>query len=157
MLIYSEELRRLINHYQIPNLKVYGANIGPKAAFSCAIAKIFGQYKTPEKLTKAAKRLASASAKDMLKRQPIYAIQAEIQLANGEQIIGSLLTGDTYYATGTVIAIAAKYLLENNIAAGAYSLHEAIPSEVIIDQLQAQRIIQLTTTTSNTLKASEAI
>lgn len=156
MLIYSEELRRLINQYHIPNLKVYGANIGPKAAFRCAIAKIFGQYKTPEKLAKAAKRLASASAKDMLKREPIYAIQAEIKLTNGQQITGSLLTGDTYYATGTVIAIAAKYMLENNITAGAYSLHEAIPSEVIIDQLQAQQIIQLTTTTNNTLKASEA-
>lgn len=47
-------------------------------------------------------------------------------------------------------------MLENNITSGAYSLHEAIPSEVIIDQLQAQQIIQLTTTTNNTLKASEA-
>ncbi|AZS50301.1 saccharopine dehydrogenase [Entomomonas moraniae] len=157
MLIYSEELRRLINQYQIPNLKVYGANIGAKAAFSCAISKIFGQYKTPEKLAKAAKRLASASAKDMLKSDPIYAIQAEIQLANGQQITGSLLTGDTYYATGTVIAITAKYLLENTIAAGAYSLHEAIPSEVIIEQLQAQQIIQLITTTNDSLKRSEAI
>lgn len=157
MLIYSEELRRLTNHYKIPNLKVWGANIGPKAAFSCAIAKLFGYYKTPEKITKAAKRLASASAKDMLKLSPIYSIKCNIKLVDGRIIEGNLLTGDTYLATGTVIAITAKYLLENTVVAGAYSLHEAIPSEVIINQLLAENIIQISTTTHNTLTATEAI
>lgn len=55
------------------------------------------------------------------------------------------------------IAITAKYLLENTVVAGAYSLHEAIPSEVIINQLLAENIIQISTTTHNTLTATEAI
>lgn len=93
----------------------------------------------------------------MLKLSPIYSIKCNIKLVDGRIIEGNLLTGDTYLATGTVIAITAKYLLENTVVAGAYSLHEAIPSEVIINQLLAENIIQISTTTHNTLTATEAI
>ncbi len=143
MLIYSEELRRLGRQLRLDTLKVYGANLGPRAAMVGLVAKVLRMYRTPAGTARAARWMARGSARDMRTRAPLYAIHVEAKLRTGERLTGDLMVADTYQATGVTLGITARYLLEpgNQVVPGVQMLHEAVPASAFFAQLQHAGVI----------------
>lgn len=158
MLIYAEEIVQLANKQGIKTAKVYGANLGPRAMFVCMIAKIFKMYKNHKSIARAARWLCKASAKDMRKLPPVYGIDAEIECADGSIQRGQIILEDTYQATGFIIGITAKQLLNNQITkVGPMMLHEAVDaSDFISDLEQAGVVASLTLSGSDKTANQEA-
>lgn len=142
MLLYAEEIVQLAKQYNINTAKVYGANIGPRAMFSCLIAKIFKMYRTAKSISRAAKWLVKASAKDMKKLSPFYAIQAKLTFDNGQSESAQIVVQDTYQATGYIIGITAKSVLENKVnKTGPLMLYQALDPTSFVDELNATGIV----------------
>ncbi len=142
MLIYSEEIMRLARKNNISNVNVYGANIGPRAALICAIAKVFGLYRTENGIARGARWLVNASQKDMQKLQPAYGIRVDVHGQNGHTSSGDLLLSDTYQATGTVIGITAKAVINGrHNGPGVFMLHEAINHSDFMTELAQSGVI----------------
>ncbi|MDP5213374.1 NAD(P)H-binding protein [Pseudoalteromonas tunicata] len=142
MLLYAEEIVQLAKRYKINTAKVYGANVGPRAMFTCLIAKVFKMYRTPKSISRAAKWLVKASAKDMKKLSPVFAIQAKLTFDNGQSEYAQIVVQDTYQATGYIIGITAKSVLENKVnATGPLMLHQALDPKNFIEELKATGII----------------
>ncbi|KZN69572.1 saccharopine dehydrogenase NADP-binding domain-containing protein [Pseudoalteromonas luteoviolacea] len=158
MLIYAEEIVQLANEKGINTAKVFGANLGPRAMFVCMVAKIFKMYKNHKSIARAARWLTKASAKDMRKLAPVYGVDAQIECANGDIHRGQIILEDTYQATGFIIGITAKQLLNKQIdKIGPMMLHEAVdPNDFIHDLEQAGVVAGLTLTTANKTAKSEA-
>lgn len=144
MLIYSEELRRLARQRQIETLKVYGANLGPRAAMVGLMAKVLRMYRTPESTGRAARWMARASARDMRSRQPVYAIHVDARLPDGARIEADLIVADTYRATGVTLGIAARHMLaqRQHMPHGVHMLHEAMPADDFFAALQAAGVVE---------------
>ncbi|MBQ1782617.1 MAG: saccharopine dehydrogenase NADP-binding domain-containing protein [Gammaproteobacteria bacterium] len=144
MLIYSEEIARLAREWQIGTTRVYGANIGPRAALVCMLAKILGFHRTPKAVTRGARWLVGASARDMRKHSPAYGIRVDLRYCGGRTASAILTLADTYRATGTVIGITAHQLLdEGGPGPGVFMLHEAIEPERFMQCLQAQGLVEV--------------
>ncbi|NSY33874.1 KR domain-containing protein [Pseudoalteromonas sp. JC28] len=142
MLIYAEEIVQLANEHDIQTAKVYGANLGPRAMFVCMIAKIFKMYKNHKTIARAARWLCKASAKDMRKLDPIYAVDAQIKCADNRVHHGQIILEDTYQATGFIIGITAKQLLNNQITkTGPMMLHEAVDANHFIKDLEQAGVV----------------
>ncbi len=144
MLLHAEEIVRLARSFEIRTAKVFGANIGPRATFICVLAKLFRLYNTPSGIDRAARWLVKASKKDMRKLKAAYAIQVDVEYESGELAQGKMALADTYEATGTVIGITAKNVIEGEITAnGVFMLHEAVKSERFMQQLEQSGILTL--------------
>lgn len=144
MLIYAEEIVRFAKQNNIKTAKVFGANIGPKAMFVCLIAKIFKMYKSHSSIAKAAKWLVNASAKDMKKLEPAYGVQVDIQYDSGSHATGKILLSDTYEATGVIMGITARSVLEGMVNnPGVYMLHEAINPQWFMQCLEDEGLINV--------------
>ena len=127
-LLHSEELRRLARQRSIPALRVYGANVGARAAFVGMLAKLLCLYRSPRGIEVAARRLEAASSADMRRSAPVYGIVAAARFAEGGSVRGSLVLSDTYRATGVTIGVTVKHLLARGASRpGVSLLHEAIP------------------------------
>lgn len=147
MLIYAEEALRLARLHGIEVTRVYGANIGPRAALVCLLAKLLRLYRSHAGVDRGARWLAAASARDLRKQAPAYGIRAALRYRDeagggGDSVV--LTLSDTYRATGTVIGIAAQLLLDGEgPPAGVFMLHEAVPPERFMQRLQAQGLVQV--------------
>ncbi len=143
MLLHAEEIIRLARQHRVRTAKVYGANIGPRAMLVCLIAKIFRMYSSTKATARAARWLVKASLHDMKKLSPTYGIAVQLGNLQGQQISGQIVLNDTYQATGTIIGITAKALLDQQLTrAGIYYLHEAIEPEYFFDELKKANIIK---------------
>jgi hypothetical protein len=139
-LIYSEELRRLALQHGIRDLRVYGANVGARAALVCTLAKLLHAYRSRRGIDRGARWLVRASAHDLTKLDPVYGIQVLARFEDGAAAHGCLLLGDTYAATGAVIGVAAKHLLEHGCGRpGVALLHEAIPPDAFMAAFEAEQ------------------
>lgn len=139
LLMPSEELARLARQLRIPEVRAYGSNVGPRAAISCLRAKLLGDFRTPERIHSAAQRLAKASARDLQKLPPAYALKVEVTYPDARIESASLTITDTYRATGVSIAIAACCLLQGRaIANGVQMLHEAMDARHFMQLLNAE-------------------
>ncbi|MCF2857724.1 saccharopine dehydrogenase NADP-binding domain-containing protein [Pseudoalteromonas sp. SMS1] len=158
MLIYAEEIVQLANELGIQRAKVYGANLGPRAMFVCMIAKIFKMYNSHKSIARAARWLCKASAKDMRKLDPVYGVDAKIECIDGSIQHGQIILEDTYQATGFIIGIAAKQLLNNQITkVGPMMLHEAVDAgDFIKDLAQAGVVAGLSLSKSDKTAKQEA-
>lgn len=144
MLVYSEEIMRLARQHDIGDVRVYGANIGPRATLVCVLAKLLGWYRTRRGIARGAAWLAGASARDMRRLAPAYAIHVELHCQSGGDDSATLTLTDTYRATGAVIGIAARLLLEGQgPEPGVHMLHEAVPPGRVIQHLREQGLIHL--------------
>ena len=147
MLIYAEEIVRLALRHDIDTARVYGANIGPRAALVCLLAKLLRLYRSPGDVDRGARWLAAASARDLRKQAPAYGIRAALRYRDddgGGSDSAVLVLSDTYRATGTVVGIAAQCLLDGEgPAAGVFMLHEAVPPERFMQRLQAQGLVRI--------------
>ena len=144
LLMPSEELARLARQLHIPEARAYGSNVGPRAAMACLRAKLFGEYRTPEKIHRAAQRLAKASASDLRNLQPVYGLRVDVRYADDQLETATLMIADTYQATGVAIAIAARCLLEGHpVANGVQMLHEAIDSRRFIHLFRAEGLLDI--------------
>jgi hypothetical protein len=142
MLIYAEEIVRLARQYHIKTAKVFGANIGPRAMFICLIAKVFKLYKSHKSIHRAAKWLVNASKRDMRKLKPAYGIHVDIRYDNGEFATGQIVLTDTYQATGVIIGITARAVLEGHVTKpGVYMLHEAIDEQRFMRHLEQEGLV----------------
>ena len=143
MLLHAEEIIRLARQQGVRTARVYGANIGPRAMLVCLIAKIFRMYSSTKATARAARWLVKASKRDMHKLSPTYGIAVELANPQGQRITGQIVLHDTYQATGTIIGITAKALLDQQLTrAGIYYLHEAIAPEYFFDELKKTQIIK---------------
>ncbi|MGF1835872.1 saccharopine dehydrogenase NADP-binding domain-containing protein [Photobacterium sanguinicancri] len=157
MLIYSEEIIRLARQNNISNVNVYGANIGPRAALICAIAKIFGLYRTEKGIARGARWLVKASQKDMQKLQPTYGIKVDVHDKSGDTTSSELLLSDTYQATGTIIGITAKAVINGrHNGPGVFMLHEAIKHPDFMTELAQSGVITYPATTFHQPSPQEA-
>lgn len=142
LLMPSEELARLARQMRIPQVRAYGSNVGPRAAMSCLRAKLLGDYRSSERIHRAAQRLAKASAHDLRKLPPAYALKVEVSYPDGRVEGASLTITDTYRATGVSIAIAACCLLGlvdgQPLGNGVQLLHEAIDARQFMRLLNAE-------------------
>jgi|GEM_PF-765506 len=144
MLIYAEEIARLVHQHGIGTARVYGANIGPRAALVCMLAKLLGLYKTPQRIDRAARWLVKASAADLRKLSPAYGIRVDLRHGDGTADSAMLTLTDTYRATGTIIGITARLMLEGHgYGSGVFMLHEAVDPERFMRYLQESKLIQL--------------
>lgn len=144
MLIHSEEILRLARQYGIDNVRVYGANIGPRAAMVCMLARTLGWYRQPRSIGRGARWLVGASKRDMHRLTPLYAIHVDIMTRRGDWESASLILEDTYRATGAVLGIAARLILEGyGPEPGVFMLHEAFPADRVIALLQEAGLIQV--------------
>jgi saccharopine dehydrogenase-like NADP-dependent oxidoreductase len=144
MLMPSEELARLARQLNIPEARAYGSNVGPRAAMACLRAKLFGEYRTPEKIHHAARRLASASARDLRNLAPVYGLRVDVTYADERTETATLTIADTYQATGVAIAITARCLLDGHpVANGVQMLHEAIDSRRFIQLFSAEGLLDI--------------
>ncbi|AFJ01572.1 saccharopine dehydrogenase-like oxidoreductase [Methylophaga frappieri] len=151
MLLYAEEITRLAKQYDIETARVFGANIGPRATFVALIAKVFRLYQSRKGIDRAAKWMAKASKKDMRKLAPAYGIQVDITYESGHPVTAQLMLADTYQATGAIMAIATRAVLDGKTAGpGVYSLHEAMTSQRFMQDLEASGLL-----TFNTAKSIE--
>ena len=142
MLLYAEEMARLARQQKIETVKVFGANIGPRATLVCMMAKIFRMYRSHKSIDRAARWLVKASKKDMKKLMPAYGVQVDLQYASGKTCRGQITLEDTYQATGIVMGIAARAVLEDKgPGPGVYLLHEAIHHDWFFRQLQDTGLI----------------
>ncbi|WP_049870516.1 saccharopine dehydrogenase family protein [Pseudomonas cremoricolorata] len=144
MLMPSEELARLAGRLKIPEARAYGSNVGPRAALACLRAKLFGQFRTPEQIHRAAQRLARASARDLRNLQPVYGLRVDVTYADEQRESATLVIADTYQATGVAIAITARCLLEGDpLANGVQLLHEAIDSRRFMQLFRAEGLLAI--------------
>lgn len=128
-LTYTEEIGRLGQEFAIPSVRVYGANNGPRSALVSLAAKLLRLYRSPRGIDRAARWLVRASARDMRRLQPVFAIATTVHYSDGTTTRGALQVADTYRATGTVLGIAARQLTSAaGVAPGVRMLHEAVDS-----------------------------
>lgn len=138
-LIYSEELLRLAQSHGVPNLKVYGANLGPRATMVCVMAKVLRLYRGSKRIDAAARLLVRASTRDMKTLDPIYGIRVGIRFSDGTIAGGMVTLSDTYRATGATLGVTARAMLEGKgPAPGVWLLHEALASRTFMDLWEAE-------------------
>jgi saccharopine dehydrogenase-like NADP-dependent oxidoreductase len=142
MLLYAEEMNRLAKQHSIPKTRVFGANIGPRATFICMIAKIFRMYRNHKLIDRAARWLVSSSARDMRKLKPAYGVQVDIKYEDETHITGHIMLENTYQATGVIIGITARAVLEGLVKSpGIFMLHEALDDNWFMQQLKNTGLI----------------
>jgi hypothetical protein len=139
--LYTEELARLARDERIAQVNVYGVNHGPASARVLAATKLLRRYRTEAGRERAAHALVAASERDARTHPACFAIVVD---AYGEDAAthrqATLVIDDTYAGTAEVVAIAAQAMLERRIAPGAYSLHEALAPEWLVDRFLASGV-----------------
>ena len=140
-LTYTEEIGRLGREFAIPTVRVYGANNGPRSALVSVAAKLLRLYRSPRGIDRAARWLVRASARDMRRLQPIFAIAATVHYSDGTTTRGTLQVAGTYRATGTALGIAARQLTSAaGVAPGVRMLHEAVDANEFMALFNAAAI-----------------
>lgn len=140
-LTYTEEIGRLGREFAIPSVRVYGANSGPRSALVSVAAKLLRLHRSPRGIERAARWLVRASARDMRRLQPVFAIAATVRFSDGTTVRGTLQVADTYRATGTAMGIAARQLISAaGISPGVRMLHEAVDASEFMAQFNATAI-----------------
>ncbi len=137
-LTYTEEIGRLGREFSIPSVRVYGANNGPRSALVSIAARLLRLHRTPRGIDRAARWLAHASAHDMRRLQPVFAIAATVRFSDGTTVRGTLQVADTYRATGAAMGIAARQLA--GVSPGVRMLHEAVDASEFMAQFSAAAI-----------------
>ncbi|WP_179404976.1 saccharopine dehydrogenase NADP-binding domain-containing protein [Burkholderia guangdongensis] len=144
MLIHAEEIARLAQQRRINTVRVYGANIGPRATLVCMLAKILRLHRSPERIATGARWLARASARDMRTLEPAYGIHVDLRYRDGSSDSATLTLADTYRATGTVIGITAHMLLEGHgPGPGVFLLHDAVQSDRFMQCLRKEGLLEI--------------
>lgn len=134
-LLYTEELARLARSEGIAEVRAYGVNHGPASARVLAATKLLKRYRSEAGRERAARALAAASARDAQTHAPCFAIVADASAdAGARRAHAKLIVNDTYAGTAEVAAIGALAMLDKRMAAGAYSLHEALPAQWLLDR-----------------------
>lgn len=140
-LTYTEEIGRLGREFAIPSVRVFGANNGPRSALVNVVAKLLRLHRTPRGIERAARWLVRASARDMRRLQPVFAIAATVRYSDGTTTRGTLQVADTYRATGTAMGIAARQLTSAaGISPGVRMLHEAVDASEFMTLFNAAAI-----------------
>jgi hypothetical protein len=140
-LTYTEEIGRLGRELAIPTLRVYGTNNGPRSALVMITAKLLRLYRSPRGIDLAARWLVRASARDMRRLQPVFAIATTLHYSDGATTRGTLQVGNTYRATGTVLGIAARQLISTaSVMPGVRMLHEAVDTDEFMALFNAAAI-----------------
>lgn len=144
MLIYAEEIARLTRQHGIGIARVYGANIGPRATLICMLAKVLRFYRSPRGIDRGARWLVEASARDMRKLAPAYGIRVDLRYQDGTTDSAALTLADTYRATGAVIGITARCLLDGEgPGPGVFMLHEAVTADHFMRQLEQRVLVRV--------------
>lgn len=135
MMLYAEELARLMREQNLRDLDVYGANIGKRAARSLMFTGLFRRFRNMDQINASARRLARASAADLKTAEPYYGITCRVGDLEGHTLTRTLTMGNTYRGTAMILGITACMVLEGRCADGAGSLHQMVPSDQIMNAL----------------------
>jgi saccharopine dehydrogenase (NAD+, L-lysine forming) len=136
-LIYTEELRRLAQEHRVPAVYGYGANNGRWTSLAMAWVKALRRYRTEAQRESSARLIAAASARDMARAAPCFAIHVVAEgsaAGRPRRVLATLMTGDTYEATGLITALAAEAMLRGRAQAGASMLHEAVDASDFMER-----------------------
>ncbi|CZF82434.1 hypothetical protein D515_03743 [Grimontia indica] len=143
MLVYSEEALELAKEFNISHLRAFGTNIGPRAMKACIFAKILGLYKFRSTTNLAAKLLEKSARKDLESLSPFYGIQVSLLNKKQLQSQAQLTLTNTYQATGKMIGIAARCVLEGHCSkTGVLMLHQAIAPSIFMPYLEEENIAE---------------
>lgn len=115
-LVYTEELGRLSADLGIGEIRCHGVNNGRWSGMALGFIKMMKLHRSPRWIARSAGWLHWAAMRDQRAGQaPCFAIHSAASWKDGRRREATLVIGDTYEATGAVVACVARMVLMSEI------------------------------------------
>jgi Saccharopine dehydrogenase NADP binding domain len=147
LLVYTEELGRLAKSLGIAEVHCHGANNGRWSGLILGFVKVAKLYRSAKKTERSARWLSWASQRDQHNGQsPCFAIDCRATWRDGSVRHARIVVGDTYEATGAILASVVRLMLDGQLRVPADRpmigmMHEMFDAEPILGPLRASGCI----------------
>jgi saccharopine dehydrogenase-like NADP-dependent oxidoreductase len=147
LLVYTEELGRLARTLGIAEVHCHGTNNGRWSGLVLGLVKLAKLYRSPKTTERSARWLSWASQRDQRNGQPpCFAIDCLATWRDGSKRHARIVVGDTYEATGAILASVVRLMIDGQLRASADRpmigmMHEMFGAEPILRLLRASGCI----------------